>query len=296
MAIEYSTTTISYVGNGSTTNFDFDFPVRESKHIEVKLLSPELVSTTLIEGSDYSVQPKDGTFPTSDGGTITYPMVSSGLEPLADDWVITITRVVPYTQPDVYPENSALNPKAIENSLDNLEMQIQQIRTLAGLSTDSADEANRAATAAKNSASEAQASAEKASEEATKAENSANNSEMQADRAQSEANNAQQSAIQSGNYALQAQQSAMAVAPEAYDPEKTYNFPDVVAYTDGETYRCIGNSVIGESPDTSNSWVRIAGIENDFWDIDINGDVMPAINPAYAYDFVLDNNGDIMPR
>lgn len=134
MAIEYSAATISYSGNGSTTTFDFDFPARASEHIEVKLLSPDFITTTLTEGSDYTVLAKGGTFPTDTGGTVTYPIPSSGLPALADGWKITITRIMPYTQPDVYPENSALNPKAIENSLDNLEMQIQQINNKADLS------------------------------------------------------------------------------------------------------------------------------------------------------------------
>lgn len=134
MAIEYSAATISYNGNGSTTTFDFDFPARASEHIEVKLLSPDFITTTLTEGADYTVLAKEGTFPTDTGGTVTYPIPSSGLPALADGWKITITRIMPYTQPDVYPENSALNPKAIENSLDSLEMQIQQINNKADLS------------------------------------------------------------------------------------------------------------------------------------------------------------------
>ena len=191
MAIEYSAATISYSGNVSTPPFDFDFPARASEHIEVKLLNPDFITTTLTEGADYTVLAKEGTFPTDTGGTVTYPIPSSGLPALADGWKITITRIMPYTQPDVYPENSALNPKAIENSLDNLEMQIQQINNKADLSVripdgldysneefinaifevpvkaqQSADEAATSASEAAASANEAQKYAQDASENA----------------------------------------------------------------------------------------------------------------------------------
>lgn len=296
MAVEYSAATISYNGNGSTTTFDFDFPARASEHIEVKLLSPDFIITTLTEGADYTVLAKEGTFPTDTGGTVTYPIPSSGLPALADGWKITITRIMPYTQPDVYPENSALNPKAIENSLDNLEMQIQQINTKAGLTSIYAEQALVSAGKAEQSASKAEQSAEKAKSEADRAENEADEAKQSADDAKLYAQNSQNSSEQAGDYAHQAEQSSRAVSPEAYNSEKTYNFPDVVAYTDGETYRCVGQNVTGENPDTSPNWVRIAGIKNDFWDIDVDGGLMPALNPTYSEDFVLDSNGDIMPR
>lgn len=296
MAIEYSAATISYSGNGSTTTFDFDFPARASEHIEVKLLSPDFIITTLTEGADYTVLAKEGTFPTDTGGTVTYPIPSSGLPALADGWKITITRIMPYTQPDVYPENSALNPKAIENSLDNLEMQIQQINTKAGLTSIYAEQALVSAGRAEQSASEAKQSADEAKSEADRAESEADKAKQSADDAKLYAQNSQNSSEQAGDFAHQAEQSSQAVTPGAYSPDQVYNFPDVVAYTDGETYRCVGQNVQGENPDTSPNWVRIAGIKNDFWDIDVDGGLMPALNPTYSEDFVLDSNGDIMPR
>lgn len=296
MAIEYSSATISYSGNGSTTNFDFDFPVRASEHIEVKLLSPDFISTTLTEGADYSVLASEGTFPTETGGTVTYPIPSSGLPPLASGWKLTINRVMPYTQPDVYPENSMLNPKAIENSLDNLEMQIQQINTKAGLTSTYAEQALISAGKAEQYASNAKNSAMKAESEATRAKGEADNAQQSADKSEMFAQNSQNSSTQAGDYAHQAEQSAQAIAPEAYSPDKTYNFPDVVAYTDGETYRCVGQNVQGENPDTSHNWVRITGIKDGFWDIDEYGNLMPALNPTYSPTFELDSDGNIMPK
>lgn len=137
---------------------------------------------------------------------------------------------------------------------------------------------------------------QEAQEAALKAAQEAEKSRLSANEASLSATNAQNSAEQASDYAHQSEQSAQAVSPEAYDVDKIYNYPNVVAYTDGETYRCIGKNVQGENPDTSPNWVRIAGIKNNFWDIDIDGGLMPAVNPTYSEDFVLDSNGDIMPR
>lgn len=137
---------------------------------------------------------------------------------------------------------------------------------------------------------------QEAQEAALKAAQEAEKSISNAAIASEAALNAQNNAEQASDYAHQAEQSSQVTSPEAYSSDKTYSFPDVVAYTDGETYRCIGENITGETPDTSPNWVRIAGIKNDFWDIDIDGGLMPAINPMYSEDFVLDSNGDIMPR
>ena len=136
---------------------------------------------------------------------------------------------------------------------------------------------------------EAQEAALKAAQEAESSKNSADSSALYAQQAQ-------QSSTQASDYAQQAQQSSLAVAPEAYDPEKEYNFPDVVAYVDGQTYRCVGENVIGENPDTSNNWVRIAGIVDGFWEIDLYGNLMSTEYPTYSPLFTLDTDGNIIPR
>lgn len=126
MAVEYPTVKVSYKGNGSTRTFSFNFPIRKEEHLKVTTTNLATMEVKVLNlGADYDVSPIDNTYP-SDGGSITYPRDIS-TPALAEGMSITITRVVPYTQPDIYSENSTLIPKQIENSLDNLEYQIQQI-------------------------------------------------------------------------------------------------------------------------------------------------------------------------
>lgn len=136
---------------------------------------------------------------------------------------------------------------------------------------------------------EAQEAALKAAQEAESSSRSAASSALYAQQAQ-------QSSTQASDYAQQAQQSSLAVAPEAYNPEKTYSFPEIAAYIDGQTYRCVGENVIGENPDTSNNWVRIAGIVDGFWEVDLYGNLMSTEYPTYSPLFTLDADGNIMPR
>ena len=89
-----------------------------------------------------------------------------------------------------------------------------------------------------------------------------------------------------------------AAGAPAWDANTVYSYPDVVAYTDGNTYRCIGRNVpAGTIPAHSpESWVRISVLGgDDFFDIDVDGGLMPGLNPTFAYDWQLDANGDIMP-
>jgi len=90
--------------------------------------------------------------------------------------------------------------------------------------------------------------------------------------------------------------TAFAASAAAYSATTTYNYPTVVAYTDGNSYRCVGTSVVGENPDDSSNWVRITSNTNDFFVYDDDGDLMPSNNPTYSKTWELDTNLDIMPQ
>jgi hypothetical protein len=65
----------------------------------------------------------------------------------------------------------------------------------------------------------------------------------------------------------------------AYNPATTYNFPDVVACTDGHTYRCIDTGVVGVNPigDTTNKWVMVGYIP-----VSVNWDNLNAVGTIGA--------------
>lgn len=107
---------------------------------------------------------------------------------------------------------------------------------------------------------------------------------------------AQESALNANQSAQEAQEAATINSAPAFDIDTVYTFPDVVAYIDGYVYRCIGEDVKGEIPPDSQNWVRIQTTFNDFFEIDMEGNLTPSLNPSYSNVFILDVNGDIMPK
>lgn len=191
-----------------------------------------------------------------------------------------------------------------------------------------ANAANSAASAAE-SANNAQSSANQAAQSAQNAKDSELSAKDSADTATTQAMLARDSASRAGTYADNAQASAQnaansaqtasslattvgttkteieniaagieAEAPAAWDSSTVYSYPTVVAYTDGNTYRCIGTNVpAGETPNTSLNWVRLSVLGgDDYFDVDMQGSLMPALNPTFAYSWQLDEQGNIMPR
>ena len=92
-----------------------------------------------------------------------------------------------------------------------------------------------------------------------------------------------------------AAQTETQVDPYEWNASTTYNFPDVVAYTDGYTYRCVGSNVVGDVPGLSMNWVCLSRVTSASWEYDTNGGLMPVINPVGDSDWELDANGGLMP-
>jgi hypothetical protein len=139
--------------------------------------------------------------------------------------------------------------------------------------------AEASAVLAANYADDAKESAEDAKDSADTASNQANNTASLVRRAENAV---------AGIWAMQA---------PAWDSTKVYSYPDVVSYVDGNTYRCVAMNVpAGTHPDKSPDWVRLSVLgADDYFDVDVHGDLMPGLNPTFAYDWQLDANGDIMP-
>lgn len=180
--------------------------------------------------------------------------------------------------------NAAANAKTSENNAQSAANQAAQSANQASQSALTAQDAKTQtviyANAAKGYAESAQSNATIASDAATIASSQANNTAILVDRAEN------------------AVAGIDAMSAPAWDATTVYSYPKVVAYTDGYTYRCIGTNVAaGTTPDTSKDWIRISVLGgDDFFDVDMQGSLMPAVNPTFSYSWQLDSNGNIMPR
>jgi hypothetical protein len=114
-----------YTGNGVTTSFSFTFYVLDEDDLHLYLTRISTGVTTEIT-TNFTVSPTDGSFPAS-SGTITYPTSGTAI---SSDYKLTIIREMDVLQETVYPNNSSLRPKVVEQSLDRITMIAQQNKEL----------------------------------------------------------------------------------------------------------------------------------------------------------------------
>jgi hypothetical protein len=226
---------------------------------------------------------------------------------------IILLRVVNITQDVDLVNGGAFYAETIETSLDKLTAITQQLdeevaRSFkwspahTGEETDPAtfiislNESVAAAALSETNAAASEANALSSANNAATSETNALNSANNAAISETNALNSANSATISETNAAASAATALGASASAWVITTTYNYPDIVAYTDGYTYRCIGANILGEIPSTSINWVRAAVVYNDFFDIDEDGGLMPALSPLYSADFELDSNGDIQPK
>lgn len=113
------------LGNGVTTNFNFNWVYNSAEDVQVIYTNAEGINITL-SPSQYTLilnPPLTGQI-WGVGGTVTYPISGS---PIADGTSLTISRQVPLTQVITISNQGDFAPQVIEEALDTLEMQIQQV-------------------------------------------------------------------------------------------------------------------------------------------------------------------------
>lgn len=128
MTISSNTSFVTYVGNGATTNWSFNFVAGQASWITVYITDLSSGNMTPLAPSQYSIYinppPTGGLW--GIGGTVTYPLAGS---PLDSNHEITIARNTPLQQPISIANQGAFYPSAVEQGLDNLELQIQGVST-----------------------------------------------------------------------------------------------------------------------------------------------------------------------
>ena len=309
-----------YQGNGITTAFTYSFLIFDATHVKVYVYDTATEATTLKTlTSDYTVS---GVLSTT-GGTVTFTT-----PPLATQ-TVTLVRQVGLVQNMDLSNSGGWYPENHERAFDTLTMIAQQLQeqlnravTVDVASGDdpnqwlidamdsvygAADSASSAAASAVLATSEAQVSLNaaaaalvtQAAAQVTLSSTQATLTNAQALQSQigqisSYADNAAVLAILCQKYADQA--ASYPTGAPAYNSAHTYNFPDVCAYTDGKTYRCVGTGILGETPLGGTHWVALNAPTSDVcWEIDSNGDLMPSISSLSSLAWEVDGAGDLMP-
>ncbi|EOE7266730.1 hypothetical protein ACKTLC_000561 [Cronobacter sakazakii] len=106
-----------YTGNGTTTNFDYNFRVFKRTDLVVSVLDLDNNLTVLTLDTDYTV--------TGVGGYNGGKVILSA--PLGNGWKISISRNLPLTQDTDLRNQGSFFPEVHEDAFDKLTMLIQQV-------------------------------------------------------------------------------------------------------------------------------------------------------------------------
>lgn len=219
MTVSNTTVKLTYAGNGSNRVFGITFPLLSASHLRVVVTDPDGVETNVT--SNFAIN--------TALNALTYPTVSSGLDPLATGYTITLVRQTPLTQEIDLHVGHALDAEELERGYDKLTYAVQEIKEEVGRAvktgvSESAPEtaeaymdaitaakeaAETAATSAAGSASEAVVASATAAAASTEATTQAQAAAQSADTATSAAVTAQ-SAMEGAQVAQAAAETAAA--------------------------------------------------------------------------------------
>ena len=261
---------ITYKGDGKQTTFSYPYPYRTESDIHGYLVDETGMETEITTNFEF-----DNT-----NNVYTYPVQGNAI---SSNMRIRLSRETPLQNNIDLPDKIPFS--LIEKGMDWIVMMLQETSYRANLAPISAVEAAK-------QASLALIYAEKSANEASKFATEHERATAQADEATKQALIAIEKAREAGNYSA----TAYAASAKAWNAANAYNYPDVVAYTDGNTYRCIGDNIIGEKPSESLNWVKVTLDGENYFEIDETGNLMPTISPTYSSRWELDENGDIEPR
>lgn len=214
--------------------------------------------------------------------------------------------------------------KSSENNAKSSETNAKASEDNAKRSADAADASQKSAAASQKDAYTSKTSAASSAEEAANREliatnaaesagKSERNSKSSEENAKKSEQNAKMSALEAASSAQQAASleaaselnitkasntvaAVNAMSVPTWESGKEYSYPDVVAYLDGLTYRCIGEKT-KDAPATSQKWVPVAVRGgDDFWEIDYQGGLQPQAFPRISNNWALDTDGNIVPK
>lgn len=301
MTIASSTNKLLYACNGVQTVFPYTWRIWAEGNLRVVLRGADGTEVPLTLNEHYAVSGVND----DEGGNVTL-IGSYALTPPATGQKLLVKLNLDYVQETHLVENAATPAAVLETALDRLTAMVIQVR-------EQVDRAIKVAETEENPVFSAQdlrdavgdtaASAVAAQQAlAAAAQVAVHAVQVGLDRDACDEDAAIAAEARSVTLAAAtaakgyAESAAANSAAPAWAAGTLYSFPDIVAYTDGCTYRCIGAEVIGTPPPESALWVQLTTRMTDYFEMDEDGGMMPAVIPGYSVEFDLDEHGDIQPR
>lgn len=126
-----------FIGNGSATDFSYDFYIPDADSVYVVLYNTVTGERTVLNDAEFDITGLgDPAF-----GEVTYPLVG---DPISSDYWLIVVRQVDYVQDLNIPNQSTFYPEVLEAKLDDLVMMVQQLaevqsRTIRAVEGDTID-------------------------------------------------------------------------------------------------------------------------------------------------------------
>lgn len=186
---------------------------------------------------------------------------------------------------------SEANAKESENAAALSESNAKSSETMAAESATAAALSESAAAASEANAKESETESAKSATAAAESESQANGYAKQAEDKYTEIKEYTKDVETSKNEAMSYAALIMGQTASAWSASKAYNVDDVVIYTDGYIYRCIGYSAPGTIPLGSDLWVQLkVALRDDFFELTSDGYLVQTEEPTFSSIFML--NGD----
>ena len=112
-----------FEGDDATTIFPFEYSVTSASDVHLYVALDGALVSTEIDPADFTLN-LDADFV---GGTITYPTVLSGNDPLTTVDALSIPRETEYVQPDEFKNQKRIPSENLEKALDNLGRQVADL-------------------------------------------------------------------------------------------------------------------------------------------------------------------------
>lgn len=310
---------ITYNGNGTATEFAYQFKILDRTDIKVLLTDADGKEKLLTK--DYYVDVEKN--------VVRYPGYAVGAEVpeserppvLPTGWKLTIYREVPVTQETDFPDQYPFNQ--VEDIGDKLTMIAQDMKDVvarslkvsvatsadidtslpwkAGISFRINDDGtklvameNPESVLAENKAAleASKAARDEAKRAMTTATTAAANANVSAANAADSAELSQNSATDAARMADKAAGYVSNVT--VWDSTTEYKPPDVVMTSDGSTYRCIKANANTPPQSSVDCWAITTSVAAETFEYDEKGDLMPLILPrtSNVWEAI---NGEIIP-
>lgn len=123
MTISTEVNDVTHDGDGLQTSWPFQFNIPDDDSYEVLITAPT-GAITVADPSTHSITGLNN----EQGGFVDYPLDGPAL---ASGYKLTINRKLSYTQPTKLRQQRRYDPQVVEETMDRLEMQIQQVNAKA---------------------------------------------------------------------------------------------------------------------------------------------------------------------